>query len=97
MGGPFSSFHLGGGPGGLAAFFKQFGPGMEVTWKTPQPEMSPDAALQKLIVDQAAASFGKTPFEQMERERDDRQLAVLHALATARDTGEPSTKSTNRK
>ena len=82
--GPFRSFHLGGGPGGLAAFFKQFGPGMAVTWKAPQPEMAPDAALQKLIVDQAEAAFGKTPFEQMDRERDDQQVAVLRALAAAR-------------
>jgi ketoreductase RED1 len=82
--GPFSSFHLGGGPGGLAAFFKQFGPLMEVSWKTAPPALSPDAGLQKLIIDQAAASFGKTPMEQLDRERDDKQLALLRALATFR-------------
>lgn len=77
--GPFSSFHMGGGPGGFAAFFKQFAPGMSAAWKS-MPPVALDEDLQRLIIDQAGASFGKTPFEQMERERDDRQIALLRAL-----------------
>lgn len=79
--GPFSSFHMGGGPGGFEAFFKQFAPGMGAAWKN-MPPMTLDEDLQKLIIEQAAASFGKTPFEQMERERDDKQVALLRALRT---------------
>lgn len=49
-----------------------------------------DDGLKQRVVAQAAASFGKTPIPQMERQRDDAQLALLHALATvASHHGEP--------
>ena len=52
----------------------------QLRWKIiPQVEL--DEKLQQVIIDQAAASFGKTPIPQMERKRDDSQLAILHALA----------------
>ena len=77
--GPFSSFHMGGGPGGFEAFFKQFAPGMGAAWQNMAP-ITLDEDLQKLIIEQAAASFGRTPFEEMERTRDDKQVALLRAL-----------------
>lgn len=78
--GPFSSFHMGGGPKGLESFFQHLGKNMAVSFKIiPQVEL--DEKLQQVIIDQAAASFGKTPIPQMERKRDDSQLAILHALA----------------
>jgi len=46
------------------------------------PQVELDDALRQRIIDQAAASFGKTPIPQMERSRDDAQIALLHALAT---------------
>ena len=79
--GPFSSFHMGGGPDGFTGFFKQFAPSMGAAWKS-MPPVTLDENLQKLIIDQANASFGKTPLEQMERERDDKQIALLRALAS---------------
>jgi ketoreductase RED1 len=76
--GPFSSFHMGGGPKGLESFFQHLGKNMAVSFKIiPQVEL--DEKLQQVIIDQAAASFGKTPIPQMERQRDDSQLAILHA------------------
>ncbi len=86
--GPFQSFHLGGGPGGFAAFFKQFAPGLEAGWKH-QPQVSLDAAAQNLIIEQSNASFAATPFEQLETDRDEKQLAVIRALAAlqAQDVG----------
>jgi ketoreductase RED1 len=45
------------------------------------PQVELDEKLQRVIIDQAAASFGRTPIPQMERKRDDSQLAILHALA----------------
>lgn len=78
--GPFSSFHMGGGPKGLESFFQHLGKNMARSFKV-IPEVELDDALQRRIVDQAAASFGRTPIPTMERERDDRQLAILHALA----------------
>jgi ketoreductase RED1 len=84
--GPFHSFHLGGGPGGFAAFFKQFAPGMEAAWKS-QAAVTLDAKSQKTIIDQAQASFAATPPEQLEAERDAKQLAILNALASVRGGG----------
>jgi ketoreductase RED1 len=81
--GPFSSFHMGGGPGGFTAFFKQFAPSLGAAWKS-MPPVTLDDDLQKLIIEQADAAFGKTPLAQMERERDDKQIALLRALLSQR-------------
>ena len=77
--GPFSSFHMGGGPKGLESFFKHLGKNMAKSFKV-VPDVDLDEKLQQVIIDQAAASFGKTPIPEMERRRDDSQLAILHAL-----------------
>lgn len=77
--GPFSSFHMGGGPKGLESFFQHLGKNMAKSFKV-IPEVDLDEKLQQRIIDQAAASFGKTPIPQMERRRDDAQLAILGAL-----------------
>ena len=81
-GGPFQSFHLAGGAGGIAHFFEHFGPGMKVAWQGIQEEnVEPDKATTGLIIEQVAASYGKRPIEHLERERDRKQLAILRALA----------------
>jgi ketoreductase RED1 len=87
--GPFRSFHLGGGPGGFPAFFKQFAPGMEAAWKSQAP-VTLDAKSQQTIIDQAQASFAATPPEKLEAERDAKQLAIIHALASVKASGRPS-------
>jgi len=81
---------MGGGPGGFTAFFAQFAANMNAAWKA-LPQVELDDALQKLIIEQADATFGKTPLEQLERERDDKQIALLRALASVRsqDQGSP--------
>lgn len=83
--GPFSSFHMGGGPGGLPAFFSEGGLGvrMVAAWKH-MPAVEMDDTLKQRIVSQTAASFGRIPMAQMERERDDKQIALLRALAAQR-------------
>ena len=78
--GPFSSFHMGGGPKGLESFFQHLGKNMAASFKM-IPQVDLDEALQRRIIDQAAASFGRTPIPRMERERDDTQVALLHVLA----------------
>src|SRR6266478_1334989 len=83
--GPFRSFHLGGGPGGFVSFFRQFAPGMEAAWKS-QAAVTLDEKSQKTIIDQAQASFAATPPEQLEGERDAKQLAILKALAAVKVT-----------
>ena len=84
--GPFRSFHLGGGPGGFVAFFRQFAPGMEAAWKS-QAAVTLDAKSQQTIIDQAQASFAATPPEKLEGERDAKQLAILKALASLKASG----------
>ena len=77
--GPFRSFHLGGGAGGFKSFFKQFGPGLNEAWKNMAP-VNLDQAAQDKIIAQAEASFAAQPPEQLESERDAKQLAIIRAL-----------------
>jgi ketoreductase RED1 len=81
-GGPFQSFHLAGGSGGISHFFQQFAPGMRIAWKGFQEtNVEPDEVTTGLIIEQVAASYGKKPMAELERRRDRKQLAILRALA----------------
>jgi len=77
--GPFRSFHLGGGAGGFKSFFKQFGPGLNEAWKN-MAAVDLDEAAQDKIIAQAEASFAAQAPEQLESERDAKQLAIIRAL-----------------
>jgi ketoreductase RED1 len=77
--GPFRSFHLGGGAGGFTSFFKQFGPGLNEAWNNMAPVDLNEAAQDRIIA-QAEASFAARPAEQLESERDAKQLAIIRAL-----------------
>jgi ketoreductase RED1 len=81
--GPFRSFHLGGGAGGFTSFFKQFGPGLNDAWKNMAPVDLNEAAQDKIIA-QAEASFAARPMEQLEGERDAKQLAIIRALRSVK-------------
>lgn len=86
--GPFRSFYLGGGPGGFEHFFKQFGASLNEAWKTMAPvNLGPDE--QKLIIDQANASFGRRSMDKLEGERDAKQIAIIRALGSIA-RGEPA-------
>lgn len=80
--GPFRSFHLGGGPGGFRTFFDQFGRGMAAAWANPSPVVL-DEAMQDLVITQADASFGAETFEELEADRDAKQVAIIRALDAA--------------
>ncbi|MFJ1700796.1 3-hydroxyacyl-CoA dehydrogenase NAD-binding domain-containing protein [Streptomyces sp. NPDC088252] len=74
--GPFRSFHLGGGPGGLPYFLQHLGPALEDLWRdlgTP----TLDAATVELLSGQA--DFGAT-VEELESARDEAQIRVMRAL-----------------
>ena len=79
--GLFSSFHMGGGPEGLKSFFQHLGKNMAASFKV-IPPVELDDKLQHRIIDQAAASFGEIPIPQMERQRDNAQVALLRSLAS---------------
>ncbi|MGE7435687.1 3-hydroxyacyl-CoA dehydrogenase NAD-binding domain-containing protein [Kitasatospora sp. NPDC001175] len=77
--GPFRSFHLGGGPGGLPHFLQHLGPGLEGMWRdlgTPKP----DQATVQLLSEQA--DFGAS-VEELESARDEAQIKVMRALGLA--------------
>lgn len=81
--GPFLTFHLGGGHGGLPYFLKHLGPGMEGMWKI-LGHPSFDEETVGLLVDEVRRAYGDVAPEELERRRDRAQLAVIHALAEAR-------------
>ena len=56
VGGPFQSFHLGGGPGGLADFIQHLGPALEALWKTLGTAAFDEATVATLTAQ--AANFG---------------------------------------
>ena len=80
--GPFLSFHLGGGAGGLPHFVEHLGPPMEQLWQTlGRPTF--DQATKALIGQQAGASYGTRSIEELAETRDAREVAVINALAEA--------------
>jgi ketoreductase RED1 len=86
--GPFESFHLGGGPGGMRHFLEHLGPGMARRWKiVEQPEL--DEATVELISEQVETRFAGRGYEQLTEARDRAQLAVLAARDAARQEEGP--------
>jgi len=77
--GPFKTFTLGGGPGGFPHFITHLGPSLEVSWKNlGDPHL--DQATTSLLLEQSNNSYGKIPYSELVKERDEQQLAVLNAL-----------------
>lgn len=75
--GPFRSFHLGGGPGGLPAFLQHFGPALQSQWRDlGSPQLDEPAV--KLLSEQAR--FGAS-IEELQTARDKAQIKVMRALA----------------
>jgi len=75
--GPFQTFHLGGGPGGLADFLVHLGSALEALWKT-LGQASFDADTVRLLTTQAE-DFGGTTAE-LARRRDEAQIRLMKAL-----------------
>lgn len=78
--GPFLSFHLGGGAGGLAHFVEHLGPPMEQLWATLGAPTF-DQATKALIAGQAEQSYGARSITQLAETRDAKEVAVINALA----------------
>jgi ketoreductase RED1 len=81
--GPFLSFHLGGGPLGLAHFLEHLGPPMELAWKS-LGTASLDGATKALLAKQLASSYGVSSFEALSQARDAREVAVINGLSKDR-------------
>jgi len=84
--GPFESFHLGGGPGGMRHFLEHLGPGMARRWKiVEQPEL--DEATVELISGQVEDRFADRSYDQLTEVRDRAQLAVIAGRDAAQHEG----------
>ena len=80
-GGPFRSFHMGGGPTGFAGFLKHFARGVQLLWL--HSKFSPvrfSRGMNEKLLAQVGESFGRVPMAELEAERDQRQLALLREL-----------------
>jgi ketoreductase RED1 len=80
-GGPFLTFHLGGGQGGLPHFLTHLGPGTEWMWKNALGHPSLDEDTVKILVTELERSYGDRSIEELARRRDELQVAILHALS----------------
>ncbi|MGK5729236.1 mycothiol-dependent nitroreductase Rv2466c family protein [Streptomyces sp. URMC 124] len=77
--GPFEAFHLGGGEGGLRRWLSGTAPGLERAWRAPSvPALTPEAV--EALGAEAERTFG-TDYAALSRARDEKQNAVLDALA----------------
>jgi ketoreductase RED1 len=77
--GPFKSFHLGGGPGGLQHFLDTLGGSMERLW----PHLgtaSFDQPTKELLMEQANVSFARTDYDVLTSARDKLELAMVSLL-----------------
>jgi 3-hydroxyacyl-CoA dehydrogenase len=68
--------HLGGGPGGIEHFFKQFSGPMTAWWKTlGSPVLTPE--VQKKLIDSVHAETGSRTIAELAAERDEVLLGLL--------------------
>jgi ketoreductase RED1 len=83
--GPFQSFHLGGGQGGLRKWLTTLGSGLQRGWQELGKPVLDEATLE-LLLDQADHAFGAFSYEQLAARRDELQKAVLTAIADVNST-----------
>jgi ketoreductase RED1 len=81
--GPFLSFHLGGGPGGLTHFMEHLGPPLERLWES-LGKARFDEATKALLNQQLSASYGASSFDALSDVRDEKEVAVINGLAQVR-------------
>ena len=77
--GPCLTFHLAGGPGGMAHMLDHFGPALEEPWtRLKAPPLTPE--LRERMVAGCAREAGARTVADLVRERDDRLIRILEAL-----------------
>ncbi|MET9414374.1 3-hydroxyacyl-CoA dehydrogenase NAD-binding domain-containing protein [Streptomyces klenkii] len=92
--GPFRTFHLGGGPGGLPHFIEHLGRAMEASW----PGLgapSFDEATVALLTEQAEQAFGDVPVRELAARRDRAQIALMRALTETSSTSSSTPSDTS--
>jgi ketoreductase RED1 len=80
-GGPFLSFHLGGGQGGFRHFLEHLAPEMAVLWgQQEQSEVAFDDETRAMLTGQIDDAYGLYTVEQLEEKRNIKELSVLKSL-----------------
>jgi carnitine 3-dehydrogenase len=86
--GPCLTFHLAGGPGGMAHMLDHFGPALEEPWTRLQaPPLTPE--LRDRMVEGCAAEAAGRSIADLVRERDAKLVAILKALGAGPDEPAP--------
>ncbi|MFJ8728704.1 3-hydroxyacyl-CoA dehydrogenase family protein [Streptomyces bauhiniae] len=85
--GPFRTFHLGGGPGGLPHFIEHLGRAMEDSMWPALGNPTFDAATVTTLVEQADDAFGGGTVEELAAERDRAQITLMRALGETPGSG----------
>jgi carnitine 3-dehydrogenase len=80
--GPMLTFHLAGGPGGMAHMLDHFGPSLRAPWtRLAAPELTP--ALRDAVVAGCLAEAGGRTVADLVRERDRRLVDLLRVLGNS--------------
>ena len=80
--GPMLTFHLAGGPGGMAHMLDHFGPSLLSPWtRLAAPDLTPE--LRERVVRGCADEAGVRSVADLVRERDRGVIAVLRAMGRA--------------
>ncbi len=80
-GGPFLSAHLGGGAGGIRAFWRQFAGGLQLLWL--HMRLRPvllTTRTQADLADEVLKRYGGQSIDQLASLRDEQQIALLQTL-----------------
>ncbi len=78
FGGPFMTYHIGGGEGGMAYCLDQFGPALKLPWtRLEAPELTKQ--LRDTLVDDSEARASGRTFSDLSEERDAGLVAVAQA------------------
>ena len=82
VGGPFVSFHLGGGDAGFPFFLEHLGTGMEQLWKSQIIEpVSFDEKTKQILTEQVQEYYGDKSIAQLVEERDEKQIELMKSLS----------------
>ncbi|CAA9222918.1 MAG: 3-hydroxyacyl-CoA dehydrogenase [uncultured Corynebacteriales bacterium] len=82
--GPFRSFHLGGGEGGLRRWLTTLGAGLQKGWQELGEPVLDDDTIELLLA-QAEEAFGDIPYRDLAARRDVLLRTVLEALDRVRE------------
>lgn len=85
--GPFATYHLGGGQGGIRHYMEHLQPAQQRRWADMQPPEMDDAFKQR-IVDDVLAMAGDRSITELETDRDAELRAILKAVAPLRERTE---------